>query len=273
MHYQDFQKIAKEYNKVFGYSLRKESFKSRLFWVVAASFLTTITLMTSSIIGLPSFMPGIYALAGGVLFEIITIILYAYFLEEQKKAKLISLGVFSIETDNERLPLEVRGDWLRSRIPYSRDHYLDLVEGFEKLDARLNIKKSSTYFFENYIQGIINWTNKTKSIATLIFIPTAIFITQAVLENKPWTKTIKLYLTTENVGLAGLLLLALVVISIVLAFLASMIKLAFDYWLDVMTPHGVSDVSVTRLTQDLLRLSKINVLPTATDSNQIELNM
>lgn len=273
MHYQDFQKLAKEYNKIFGYSLRKESFKSKLFWIIVVSFLITITLMISRITELIPLIPGTYALAGAALFEITTIVLYAYFLEEQKKAKLIFLGVFNPEADNDRLPLEVRGDWLRSRIPYSRDQYLDLVEGFEKLDARLNVKKPSTYFFESYIQGIINWTNKTKSIVTLLFIPIAIFITQAILEDKPWTRPIKLNLTTENLGNAGLLVSALIVLGAVLAFIVSMIKLAFDYWLDVITPHGVSDVSVTRLTHDLLRLSKISMPPTATDPDQTKLNM
>lgn len=273
MHYQDFHKLAKEYNKVFGYSLRKESFKSKRFWIVAASFLITIALMISPITGLLPFIPGPYALAGAVLFETTTIVLYAFFLEEQKKTKLILLGVFNIETDNDRLPIEIRGDWLRGRIPYSRDQYSDLVESFEKLDARLNIKRPNTYFFENYIRGIISWTNKTKSIATLLFIPIAIFITQAVLEDKAWTKPIRLYLTTENLGFAGLLVSALILFSAILVLIAAMVKLALNYWLDVITLHGVSDDSVTRLTHDLLRLSKISVPPMAGDASPIELNM
>lgn len=269
MYYQEFRKVAKEYSKTFEYSFSISSLKSKMLWLSVLSLATMSFFFVLSIKKQPPISAN-YAFWAAMLSEALAIVFYAIHSDRRKKTRQIELGVFDPERDKYRHPLEIKAEWLAERIPYSREQYADLVDALEKIEARLNNKIHKINLMEAYIKSILTWTRRTRSIATLVFIPVAIYTIQALLEDKTWARPLKLTMTAENIGTAGLLALGLVVFSIIIAAFVGAIKFALDYWLDVITLHGCSEVSLARLANDLLRLSSIDpmrntVTPTTED--------
>lgn len=257
MYYQEFRKVAKEYSQTFEYSFSISSLKSKLLWLSGLSFAAMMVFFSISIKKQPPVSEN-YAFWAAIAFEILAIIFYAIHSDRRRKLRQIELGVFDPERDKSRHPLEVRADWLAEKIPYSREQYADLVEALEKIEARLNNRIHKINLVEAYIRGILSWTKRTKSIATLVFIPVSIYTIQALLEDKTWTRPLRLTMTSDNIGTAGLLALGLIVFSIIIAGFIIAVKFSLDYWLDMITPHGCSEVSIARLANDLLRLSSID---------------
>lgn len=259
MTYQDFLKVAKEYSTLFEYGFSANSMRSKMFWSSVIAFFGMLFFGFSHIIKSTAFIPDSYAFPGMLIFEAAFIMLYILHIERQKKAKLVALGLYRSDKDQEQLPIEIRGRWLSTRLPVQRERYLELVDAFEKLDARLRKRHEKISIIDIYMRGIFNWTLKAKSVAVILFIPIAISTVQAVLEDKPWTKPLKLNMTTENLQTGGFLLVILIVFSVVFVLFASLVRLLFNYWLDVVTAHGCSDASINRLASDLLRLSTFSI--------------
>lgn len=258
MYYQDIIKLAKKYGYTFEYGLGKNSFRSPLFWTSMVFLGGMVFFFISTFTTLLPTTPKTFAFFGMLATEIIFLLSLIIHIERQKKAKRIRLGAFDPIADEGKSELTIRGQWLEKHLPYQREAYSKLVESFEDLDSRIKSDhRRNKSLFDIYISGILKWRRVTTWLATILFAPIAVTTTLALLEDKPWAKPIKPMFTTDNLNNLAIIIVGLFVLGGILAFIGSLVRILFDYWLDVVSEHGCSETSVNILIRDLLHLSAL----------------
>lgn len=268
MYYQDIIKLAKKYGYTFEYGLGKSSFRSPLFWTSLVFLGGMIFFLISTFTPLLPAASKTFIFTGMLTTELIFLASFITHIEREKRTKRIKLGAFDPIADKGKSELTIRGQWLEKHLPYPRESYSKIVESFEDIDSRIKSDhRRNKSPFDIYISGIFKWRGVITWLATILFAPVAVTTALALLEDKPWTRPIKPVFTIENLNNLGIILVGLFIIGGILAFAGSLIKILFNYLIDVVFEHGCSDNSVNILIRDLLYLSSLEI-PSTPDTGE-----